>query len=36
VAIALAALFVADNVLQSLGAWAPVKDAFLPLGIKHW
>jgi len=36
VAIALAALFVADNVLQSLGAWAPVKDTFLPLGIKHW
>lgn len=36
VAIALAALFVADNVLQALGAWAPVKDSLVPLGIKHW
>lgn len=36
VAIVLAALFVIDNVLQSLGVWAPVKDAFLPYGIKHW
>ncbi len=36
VALVLAGLFIADNVLQTLGVWAPVKDALLPYGIRHW
>ncbi len=35
-ACALAALFALDNELQALGVWAPVKDALVPLGIRHW
>ena len=36
VAVVLACLFLADNVLQLLGFWAPAKDALVPYGINHW
>ncbi len=36
VALVLAGLFIVDNILQTLGVWAPVKDALLPYGIRHW
>lgn len=36
VAAALVCLFIVDNALEAAGAWARVKDALVPLGIRHW
>lgn len=35
-AVVLACVIVVDFILQSLGVWAPVKDALVPYGINHW
>lgn len=36
VSIVLTTLLIADFVLESLGVWAPAKDALVPYGINHW
>ena len=36
VAVALAALFLLDCVLEALGVWRVAKDALVPFGINHW
>jgi uncharacterized membrane protein len=35
-AIVLAVLLVLDYVLDGMGVWMPVKNALVPLGIRHW
>lgn len=35
-ALALVLLLATDCLLQSLGVWGPVKEALVPLGIRHW
>ena len=36
IASVIAALFVADAILQAAGVWVGIKDALVPYGISHW